>query len=158
MSAQPTGGAYGDREGGLIAMSPSNSSFIDTMRPVTSGEGLAWSVYISLPYERWRAAREMFRRAHDGWDVQSNLRSFVANTGAPDEEMIASLKTAFKALEKERAHERPVAGWAASRNRSARVGDPLYATGKMTILENSEPVTPKIVERWRGEVLPAKLD
>jgi hypothetical protein len=36
---------------------------------------------------------------------------------------------------------------------AVRVGDPLYATGKMTILENSEPVTPKIVERWRGEVL-----
>ncbi len=44
----------------------------------------------------------MFRRAHDGWDAQSNLRSFVAHTDATDEKMTASLGTALKALEKER--------------------------------------------------------
>jgi hypothetical protein len=137
-------------------MSPSNSSFIDTMRPVTSGEGLAWSVYISLPYERWRAAREMFRRAHDGWDVQSNLRSFVANTGAPDEEMIASLKTAFRRWRRNGAHERPVAGCAASRNRSARVGDPLYATGKMTILRTASLSHPRLSSDGEGKSSPCE--
>ncbi|WP_159014658.1 hypothetical protein [Acidisoma sp. S159] len=79
-----------------------SGSFIDAMRPLTPGERLAWSAYISLPYEHWRAAREMFRRAHDGWDAQSNLRSFVAHTDATDEKMTASLGTALKALEKER--------------------------------------------------------
>jgi hypothetical protein len=83
-------------------MSPSNSSFIDTMRPLTPGEHLAWSAYISLPYAHWQAAREMFRRAHDGWDAQSNLRSFVAIAGVTDQEIIASLEAALKALEKER--------------------------------------------------------
>jgi hypothetical protein len=29
----------------------------------------------------------------------------------------------------------------------------LYETGKMTILENGEPVTPEMVERWREEIL-----
>ena len=79
-----------------------SGSFIDTMRPLTPGEQVAWSAYISLPYEHWEAAREMFRRAHDGWDAQSNLRSFVAHTDATDEKMTASLGTALKALEKER--------------------------------------------------------
>jgi hypothetical protein len=79
-----------------------SGSFIDTMRPLTPGEQLAWSAYVSLPYAHWRAAREMFRRAYDGWDVQSNLRSFLANIDATDEKMIASLETALKALEKER--------------------------------------------------------
>jgi hypothetical protein len=43
----------------------------------------------------------MVQRAQGGWNVQSNLRNFVPHTGAADKGMIALLKAAPTALEKE---------------------------------------------------------
>jgi hypothetical protein len=77
-------------------------SFIDTMRPITPGERLAWGAYLALPFTHWRAARAMFRRAHCGSDVENNLLQFVGDTGFLDGELLTSLETALRALERER--------------------------------------------------------
>ena len=34
--------------------------FIDTMRPITAGERLAWGTYLNLPFTHWRAAQKFF--------------------------------------------------------------------------------------------------
>jgi hypothetical protein len=77
-------------------------SFIDTMRPITPGERLAWGAYLNLPFTHWRAARAMFRRACCGADVGNSLLQFVGDTGLLDEKLLTSLETALKALERER--------------------------------------------------------
>jgi hypothetical protein len=79
-----------------------SGSFIDTMRPITPGERLAWGTYLNLPFTHWRAARAMFRRAHSGTDVEDNLSQFVSDTGFVHDELLRSLETALRVLEEER--------------------------------------------------------
>jgi hypothetical protein len=79
-----------------------SGSFIDTMKPLTPGERLAWGAYLALPIIHWRAARSMFRRAHCGSDVENNLLQFVGDTGFAGEELLTYLETALRALERER--------------------------------------------------------
>ena len=75
--------------------------FIDTMRPITAGERLAWGTYLNLPFTHWRAARKMFRRAHSGAHVESNISQFVTDTGFVHDELLRSLETALRELARE---------------------------------------------------------
>jgi hypothetical protein len=75
--------------------------FIDKMRPITPGEHLGWGAYLRLPQPSWRAARDMFRRAFNGDEPETNLMQFLTETHVDDASLVSALEVALSALWKE---------------------------------------------------------
>jgi hypothetical protein len=78
-----------------------DACWIDRMRPVTEAECLAWAAYLKLPQPRWRAARELFRRAYNGDHPEENLLQFLTEVHLDDPAVVSRLETALVALARE---------------------------------------------------------
>jgi hypothetical protein len=77
--------------------------FVDTMRPVTPAEIVAWRFYLSLHRDHWRAAKAMFRGACAGEEQGANLLRFVADTGLDDGAVVVHLEDVLRDLASERS-------------------------------------------------------
>jgi hypothetical protein len=77
-------------------------AFIKTMRPLTAGERMAFSAYLSLPLPAWPAAREMFERSEAGVPPSENVLEFAIVSGVSDPEITGRIEAALQALAKER--------------------------------------------------------
>jgi hypothetical protein len=78
-----------------------SACFIDTMRPITEAEHLAWRAYLALPQPHWRAARELFRRAYNGDHPKENLLQFLAEVHVDDPAVVSRFEVALVALARE---------------------------------------------------------
>ena len=82
----------------MVQIAPFVGCFIDTMRPVTPAETVAWRLYLSLHRDHWRPARAMFRRVHSGTAATPAVLGFVSETGITDIAVLDELESVLRNL------------------------------------------------------------
>ena len=72
--------------------------FIDRDYRVTPAEREGWSTFLAMPAPCMPAAREAFRRVHDGNPPGAALVAFAIRTGLDDGALLARLEAALEGL------------------------------------------------------------